>query len=269
VPLALVNARLSEKSYAGYRRFGRIARESLGALAAVAAQGADDAQRLEALGATGVRVTGSMKFDVTPPPAQFELGRAWRRDFGESRPVLLAASTREGEEALLLDAFAGIGVPELLVVIVPRHPQRFDEVERLLVARGERFQRRSGGRPVASGTRVVLGDSMGEMFAYYAACDAAFIGGSLLPFGGQNLIEACAVGKPVLIGPSVYNFEETVALATRTGAAILVPVAATLAREAGRLLRDPSAARRMGEAGLAFCAAHRGATARVLELIRL
>ncbi len=268
VPLHLVNARLSEKSYAGYRRFGRIARASLGALATVVAQGADDAQRLAALGAKDVRVTGSMKFDVTPPPAQLELGRAWRRDFGETRPVLLAASTREGEEALLLDALAGIAVPELLVVIVPRHPQRFDEVERLLAARGERFQRRSGAAAIAADTRIVLGDSMGEMFAYYCACDVAFIGGSLLPFGGQNLIEACAVGRPALIGPSTYNFEETVALAARAGAAIQVPDADAFAREAARLLRDPAAARRMGEAGLAFCAEHRGATARVLELIR-
>jgi 3-deoxy-D-manno-octulosonic-acid transferase len=269
VPLHLVNARLSEKSFAGYRRFASLARESLAGLSMVAAQGEDDAQRLAALGAAGVRVTGSVKFDVTPPPAQLEMGRAWRRDFGESRPVLLAASTREGEEVLLLDALAGIDMPGLLIVIVPRHPQRFDEVEGLLVARRERFQRRSGGAAIAADTRVVLGDSMGEMFAYYCACDVAFIGGSLLPFGGQNLIEACAVGKPALIGPSTYNFEETAAQAAQAGAAIRVADAAALAREAGRLLRDPVAARNMGEAGLAFCAAHRGATARVLALIEL
>ncbi len=269
VPLHLVNARLSEKSSAGYRRFARLTRESFAGLAAVAAQGEDDARRLAALGAEGVQVTGSVKFDVAPPLAQLELGRVWRRDFGETRPVLLAASTREGEEALLLDAIGALDVPGLLLVIVPRHPQRFDEVARLLDSRGVSFQRRSAGTAVAPGTGVVLGDSMGELFAYYAACDVAFVGGSLLPLGGQNLIEACAAGRPALIGPSVYNFEEIVVLATRAGAAVQVPDATALAREAARLLRDPVAARRMGEAGLAFCAAHRGATARVLELITL
>ena len=269
VPLHLVNARLSEKSFAGYRRFSRLARESLAGLAAIAAQSTDDARRFAALGASGVQVTGSVKFDVTLPPAQIELGRTWRRDFGERRPVLLAASTREGEEALVLDALAGIEAPDLLTVIVPRHPQRFDEVERLIAARGIPFQRRSRGAAIAPGTRVVLGDSMGEMIAYYAACDIAFIGGSLLPLGGHNLIEACAVGRPVLIGPSTYNFAEAAELAVRAGAALQVPDAGAMAQEAGRLLRDPAAAQRMGQAGLAFCAAHRGATARVLELIKL
>ena len=269
IPLYLVNARLSEKSCAGYRRFGGIVRESLAGFTAVAAQSEDDARRLTALGAGNARVTGNVKFDIAPPPEQLELGQALRRGFGEARPVLLAASTREGEEMLLLEALEGIAAPGMLTVIVPRHPQRFDEVARLLEARGVRYQRRSASAPTAPGTRVVLGDSMGEMFAYYAACDVAFIGGSLLPLGGQNLIEACAVGKPVLIGPSTYNFTEAVELAVQAGAAIQVPDAAALAREAGRLLRDPAAARRMSQAALAFASAHRGATARVLELIEL
>ena len=269
IPLCLANARLSEKSYAGYRRFAGLARESLAGFAAIAAQSADDAQRFAALGAGGVRVTGSVKFDVTPPPAQLERGRALRRDLGAMRPVLLAASTREGEEAQLLDALDTAAIPGLLTVIVPRHPQRFEEVARLVEARSLPLQRRSDNAAVAPATRVVLGDSMGEMFAYYAACDVAFVGGSLLPLGGQNLIEACAVGKPVLIGPSTYNFAEAVELAVRAGAAVQVSDAAALVKEAGRLLRDPAAARRMGEAGLAFCAAHRGATKRVLELIQL
>ena len=268
IPLYLVNARLSKKSYAGYRRFGGLVRESLAGFAAVAAQSEDDARRLAVLGAGEVRVTGNVKFDVAPPLEQLELGQSLRRGFGEARPVLLAASTREGEEALLLDALEGIAAPGLLTVIVPRHPQRFDEVARLLEARGVRYQRRSANAVTAPDTRVVLGDSMGEMFAYYAACDFAFIGGSLLPLGGQNLIEACAVGKPVLIGPSTYNFADAVELAVQAGAAIQVPDPAALAREAGRLLRDPAAARRMSQAALAFANAHRGATARVLELIK-
>ena len=269
VPLYLVNARLSGKSFLRYRRFPSLARESLAGFTAIAAQSEDDAQRLTALGADNVRVTGSIKFDVEPPPAQLELGRAWRRDFGASRPVLLAASTREGEEALLLDAFARTDVPDLLTIIVPRHPQRFDEVARLLEARGVRFQRRSASAAISADTRFVLGDSMGELFAYYAACDVAFIGGSLLPLGGQNLIEACAAGKPVLVGPSTYNFAEATELAVQAGAAIQVPDAQALAREAGRLFRDPAAASRMARVALAFANAHRGATTRVLERIDL
>jgi len=267
IPLYLVNARLSEKSYAAYRRFGGLVRESLAGFTAVAAQSDDDARRLAALGARATRVTGNLKFDVAPPGDQLELGRALRRGLGTARPVLLAASTREGEEALLLDALEGIAVPGLLTVIVPRHPQRFEEVARLLEARGLRYQRRSADAPVAPETRAVLGDSMGEMFAYYAACDVAFIGGSLVPLGGQNLIEACAAGRPVLIGPSVYNFAEAAELAIRAGAAIQVADPAALAREAGRVLRDSEAMRRMSQAALAFASAHRGATARVLELI--
>jgi 3-deoxy-D-manno-octulosonic-acid transferase len=269
IPLYLVNARLSEKSYVGYRRFGGLVRESLAGFAAVAAQSEGDARRLTALGARDVHVTGNVKFDVAPPLEQLELGQALRRGFGEARPVLLAASTREGEEVLLLEALGGIAASGMLTVIVPRHPQRFDEVARLLEARGVRYQRRSANAPTAPDTRVVLGDSMGEMFAYYAACDVAFIGGSLLPLGGQNLIEACAVGKPVLIGPSIFNFTEAVELAVQAGAAIQVPDPAALAREAGRLLQDPVTARRMSQAALAFANAHRGATARVLALIEL
>jgi 3-deoxy-D-manno-octulosonic-acid transferase len=181
----------------------------------------------------------------------------------------MAGSTREGEEALLLDVLPRIAVPGLLMAIVPRHPQRFDEVARLLEARGIRYQRRSSGKAVAAETQVVLGDSMGEMFAYYAACDIAFVGGSLVPLGGQNLIEACAAGKPVLVGPSNYNFSEATERAVEAGAAIRVADAEALAREATRLLRDPDELRRMSEAAIAFAEAHRGATARVLELIQI
>ena len=268
-PVYLVNARLSEKSFSRYRRFPRLARESLSSIAAIAAQSEDDARRLVELGAGNVHVTGSIKFDVAPPAAQLELGRRWRREWGEKRPVLLLASTREGEEALLLDVLAQVDAPGLLTVMVPRHPQRFDEVARLLEARGVRFQRRSAGAALTADTRVVLGDSMGEMFAYYGACDIAFIGGSLLPLGGQNLIEACAAGKPVLVGPFTYNFAEAVGLALQGGAAIQVPDAATLAREAGRLLRNPAAAERMARAALAFASEHRGATARVIEMLKI
>ncbi|MFZ5510080.1 MAG: lipid IV(A) 3-deoxy-D-manno-octulosonic acid transferase, partial [Pseudomonadota bacterium] len=266
VPLLLLNARLSAKSARGYARFRRLTRPALAGFRAIAAQTEDDAARLRQLGAANVSVTGSMKFDVLPPAAQLATGVALRRRFG-SRPVLLAASTRDGEEALLLDAFARAKLADALLVLVPRHPQRFDEVAQLVQARGLRLARRSADEAIAPDTRVVLGDSMGEMFAYYAACDVAFIGGSLLPYGSQNLIEACAVGVPVLVGPSTYNFAEAADKAVAAGAALRVADADEVMRRAGELLADEPARRRMGEAGKAFTAQHRGATARALELV--
>ena len=268
IPLYLVNARLSEKSFEKYRRFAELTRASLGELTAVAAQTADDAQRLAALGAENAVIAGNLKFDIELPVAQLKLGEAWRRRYGESRPVLLAASTRDGEEDLLLSRLGALEAPFALLVIVPRHPQRFDAVAALIERHGIRYQRRSREEPVAPDTRVVLGDSMGEMFAYYAACDVAFIGGSLLPFGGQNLIEACAAGKPVLFGPHTYNFAEAAEGAIAAGAALRVADADELMRKAQQLLTDAGAAARMGEAGRAFSKAHQGATKRLLELIR-
>ena len=268
VPLHLVNARLSQKSHARYGRFPELTRASLGELTAVAAQSAEDAQRLTALGAHAPTITGNLKFDIAPPAAQLALGRSWRERYGTGRPVLLAASTRDGEEALLLKRFGEGEMSSTLLVIVPRHPQRFDEVAALIERNGLRYQRRSDNAPVDPQTRVLLGDSMGEMFAYYAACDVAFIGGSLLPFGGQNMIEPCAAGKPVLFGPHTYNFSEAAESAVAAGAALRVANAEELMREARRLLSDHGVVRRMGEAGLAFVTAHQGATQRVLELLR-
>jgi len=273
VPLYLVNARLSDKSLAGYRRIAPLVAASLREFTAIAAQGTDDAARLAALGAAGVKVTGNLKFDIAPPPDTVARGTRWREQWGmnegKTRPVLLAASTREGEEALLLDALRAVDIPDLLLIVVPRHPQRFDEVAALLERAGVKYQRRSADAALAPDTRAVLGDSMGEMFAYYAACDAAFVGGSLLRFGGQNLIEACAVGCPVIVGPHTYNFAEATRLAVAAGAALQVGNAAQVARAAHDLLKNRARLRQMARAGLDFARDHRGATARVLELIRL
>ena len=269
IPLYLVNARLSKKSSARYRRFVKLARETIGGLAGIAAQTKADGERLAALGAHRVNVTGNLKYEATPPPDQVELGRTWRGLYGEGRPVLLAASTREGEEELLLDRLGEIAVPDLLTVIVPRHLHRLEHVAHQIERRGFKLQRRSENAAIRADTRVVLGDTLGEMYAYYHACDVAFVGGSLLTHGGQNLIEACAVGKAVLIGPSVYNFSDAVEQAVAAGAAIQVKDATGLARESARLLLDPAAARRMGEAGIAFCDTHRGALAKVLDFVTL
>ena len=264
VPLLLVNARLSERSARGYARWAALARQTLQRLTAVAAQGEDDAQRLRDLGASDVAVLGNMKFDIEPPAAQVALGEELRAAAG-GRPLVLCASTREGEEALILDAWPRDA--RALLAIVPRHPQRFDEVGALITARGFKLQRRSGQAPVVAATQVWLGDSMGELFAWYAAADVAFVGGSLLDFGSQNLIEPCAVGTPVLIGPSTFNFADAAREAIEAGAAIQVADARTLVATAMELIADPSRRTTMADFGRAFAARHRGATARSMALI--
>ncbi len=271
VPLLLVNARLSEKSARRYVRYPRLTAAALQGLSAIAAQGEADAQRLRALGAPRVEVFGSLKFDIDPPDHLADF-----RALVGNRPVCLCASTREGEEALILDAWMKVGAPQglpsvagatALLVIVPRHPQRFDEVARLIEARQLLLQRRSDQQPVTVATQVWLGDSMGELFAYYAMADLAFVGGSLLDYGSQNLIEPCAVGTPVLIGPSTFNFADAAQNALAAGAARQVGTADELVRTAVELMGDVAERQHMSEAGRAFAAQHRGATAKTLALI--
>ena len=274
VPVALVNARLSQRSLSKARRFGRLLLDAARGITLVAAQTEADAARVRELGVARVVVTGSIKFDVLAPAAALAAGARLRAQIG-ARPVLLCASTRDGEEALILDAYrrAGAHLPaDLLLLVVPRHPQRFDAVGALLAARGLRVQRRSqlavDDTALAPSTQALLGDSMGEMFAYYAACDAAFIGGSLLPLGGQNLIEASALGKPVLIGPHTFNFALVTQDAIAAGGAELVADADALMRQAGALLDDAPRLAAMGANALAFAGQHRGATARTVALLQ-
>ena len=267
VPLALVNARLSARSARGYGRFPALVGDALNKLALSAPQTKADGDRLQSLFSGHVTVMGNVKFDNDVAASQINLGKQLRVQFGVNRPVWLAASTRDGEEKLLLDGLNNIRTPNALGVIVPRHPQRFDEVAALLKANYIAFQRRSENAAIAPATRVVLGDSMGEMFAYYAASDVAFIGGSLLPLGGQNLIEACAVGTPVLIGPHTFNFAEATDQAIACGAAERVVDCSDLAQKIDQLLAAPTSRKAMAEAGLTFTAAHRGASARAYALV--
>jgi 3-deoxy-D-manno-octulosonic-acid transferase len=255
VPMLLANARLSMRSARGYRRWGALARPAIGALAGVCAQTAQDAARLRELGARNVEVTGNLKFDVEPDAAQLAAGRAWRARL--ARPVVLLASTREDEEDPLL---AAARFERALLVVVPRHARRFDEV-----ARWAQSRRTQAPLP-APGDRVHLGDTMGEMAFYYAACDVAVIGGSFAPLGGQNLIEALAAGAPVIVGPHMYNFAEATRLAVAAGAAHQARDARDAMQRAAQLLADDRARARMSEAGQALCAAHRGATARHLAV---
>ena len=267
VPVSLVNARLSARSQRGYQRFSPLIRPTLDALRAVAAQTPGDAERLIAIGAKRVSVFGNIKFDVNPAPEKLQLGAQWRQTLG-ARPVWLAASTREGEEPFILDAFVRLKRPDLLLLLVPRHPQRFAEVAALVRERKLALCRRSDGALPTAETQVWLGDSMGEMPAYFATADIALIGGTLLPFGGQNLIEAAACGCPVLVGPHTYNFAQATEDALACGAARRIADADSAAGEVQKLLNDREALQTMRDAALDFSQAHRGATARTMALIQ-
>ncbi|PKO92592.1 MAG: 3-deoxy-D-manno-octulosonic acid transferase [Betaproteobacteria bacterium HGW-Betaproteobacteria-1] len=267
IPLLLVNARLSEHSARGYGKVANLTRQGLQDLTAIAAQTEQDAARFRQLGAAQVTVCGNLKFDVQPPASANSAGVALRALFGE-RPVFLAASTRDGEESLILDALRQLQIPGLLTVIVPRHPQRFDDVAVLLQKRGLRFARKSSlVAPLPADVEVLLGDSMGEMFTYYAACDLAFIGGSLLPLGGQNLIEACAMGKPVLIGPHTFNFEQASEQAIAHGAGLRVMNPGELTQALQKLLSNQTMYQRMSVAAQNFSQSATGATGRIVALI--
>ncbi|MBY4898135.1 lipid IV(A) 3-deoxy-D-manno-octulosonic acid transferase [Cupriavidus sp. AU9028] len=283
VPLYLVNGRLSPRSFRRTARFGQAAAQMYRDFTTVLAQTEGDAARYRALGVRSVRVTGNLKFDLRAPEAQLQAGERLKRAFG-GRPVLVAASTREGEEAMLLDAltrwrrlcgdtWGDRPLPALL--LVPRHPQRFDAVAAMVEQTGFRLQRRSTlgqtGTDTAFGTPVhadvLLGDSMGEMTMYFRAGDLAFIGGSLLPLGGQNLIESCAAGTPVLIGPHTFNFAQATEDAIAAGACLRVNNAEHLMQCAAALLADPARLARMREQAGEFAGHHRGATARTLEAL--
>lgn len=274
IPLVLANARLSQKSLRKAQRWSGLIQPAVQGLTRILAQTEADAGRLLQAGATPaqLQVTGNLKFDVNVPQAQIELGRSFRERIG-MRPVLLAASTRESEEALLLDAFKtavladGALPANTLLWLVPRHPQRFDAVANLIQERGLSMQRRSSDVPVSSDTQVWLGDSMGELLACYAAANIAFIGGSLLPLGGQNLIEACALGCPVLIGPHTFNFAQATEDAIAAGAALCVADAHQLMQQAASLLQDAERLQSMAAAARQFAENHRGATDRTMAAL--
>jgi 3-deoxy-D-manno-octulosonic-acid transferase len=281
VPLALANARLSPQSLRGAQRGGALMRPAYAALAAAWPQTGDDAARLRAIGVPVAGVLGNLKFDAQPSDAQLAQGRDWRA--AAARPVVMLASSREGEEAdflqkiraLTLDtqalaatesgAFAP-SAPQWL--IVPRHPQRFDEVAALVEAQGFKLGRRSqwGDGPPPSAA-VWLGDSLGEMAAYYALADVALLGGSFAPLGGQNLIEAAACGCPVLMGPHTFNFSQAAEWAEAAGAARRVPDLAAALAAAQALLADAPALAAMRRAALDFAQAHQGAAARTAAAV--
>ena len=270
VPLLLANARMSEKSARGYRRWARFTQTVLANVSHVGAQTLDDAERIGALGAASVEVTGSVKFELEVPPDLATNAAAWRRGFG-TRPVWVAASTRDGEEALVLSAFAQLRehLPDLLLLLVPRHPERFESVAKLCRQRGFTLERRSAQlASIAPSSAILLGDSMGELLLFYAAADVAFIGGSLVPRGGQNLLEAAAVGTPVVFGPHMFNFLDISRMTLERGAGRQVNNATELANVVGEYLTNRAARQAAGAAGRLMVAENRGALQKTIALIK-
>ncbi|CAB5716854.1 3-deoxy-D-manno-octulosonic-acid transferase [Delftia tsuruhatensis] len=265
IALALANARLSDKSLGQALRVAPLARPTYAALAAAWAQTEDDAARLRQLGAPVRGVLGNLKFDARPDTVQLERARACRQAF--VRPVLLLASSREGEEAMLIEALHALGPQARRVqwLVVPRHPQRFDEVAALLAGAGLHVSRRSqwvGGPPAgaaAGDIDVWLGDSLGEMAFYYGLADAALMGGSFAPLGGQNLIEALACDCPVALGPHTFNFSEASELACAAGAALRAPDMDHAIRQAMALAQDPPSHLHAVRQARDFLQEHRGA----------
>jgi 3-deoxy-D-manno-octulosonic-acid transferase len=290
LPVFLINARLSERSARRVARFGNAGRSLFQAFAGILAQTELDAGRYRALGVRHCEVVGNLKFDVVLDPILVEYGLAWHAHLEKNnRRMVCAASTRAGEEAVILEAWQALlqlhaeeskSRPQPLLCIVPRHPERFAEVAELIRASGLTVLQRSEMDLGASDwhnridfkTAVVLGDSMGEMPMYYSASDLVVMGGSLMPLGGQNLIEACAAGCPVVLGEHTFNFQQASQDAIDCGAAIRVDssgsLSTTLAAAMNRILQDKQQRQAMGEAALRYAANYRGATTRIMAALK-
>ncbi|SEP14648.1 lipid IV(A) 3-deoxy-D-manno-octulosonic acid transferase [Aquisalimonas asiatica] len=271
IPLLLVNARLSAASARGYSRVRRLMADVLACPTTIAAQTREHARRLIHLGAPPERVTvtGNLKFDMTVPASAREQGEALRGALGSERPVWVAASTRDGEEELVLQAFDEVRrhQPDVLLLLVPRHPDRFQRVAALCRDRGYSVVLRSSEAPCGSDAQILLGDTMGELYVFYAAADVAFVGGSLVPLGGQNVLEPAALGLPVIVGPHTFNFEQIVQQLVARRGLYQVADPHLLADAVIELLERPEQRADMGRRALGLMEANRGATERVMALV--
>ena len=272
IPVILANGRLSLSSAKGYKKFSYLVRPMMRQLSWVAAQSGDDAIRFSQLGVNkeALSVTGNIKFDLIIDEALREkstvLLREWRGP--ESRPIILAASTHRGEDEIILEAFAEIKskLASVLLVLVPRHPERFNQVEALCLSKGMKVGRRSSGS-IEPSLDVLLGDTMGELISFFGSCDIAFVGGSLVPTGGHNIIEPAAWGVPILSGPHLFNFTEASELLVRSGGMIICESAQGLADSCIQILKDDELRSKMGASSLRIADENRGALNRLLDLV--
>lgn len=271
VPLVLVSARISPRSVRSYRKLLPLFRETLSHGIVIAAQSEADAERFRSLGARPerTRVTGNIKFDIELPEDLAARGRELRRRYFASRPVWIAASTHHREEELLLEAQRALrqSLPDVMLILVPRHPERFENVRQLLARQGTGFVTRTSGILPSGGDSVFLVDTMGEVPLFYASADVAFVGGTLVPVGGHNLLEPAALGLPVVTGPHLFNTQDIADKFTAIGALIRVDTAGELAAAVTRLLQNGEEAERLGRLGKELVAGNRGALDRLMRLV--
>ena len=272
IPLVLANARLSDRSAKGYAYFPKFTKTVLNSLHFIAAQGQQDQNNFRNLGVeiTDVHVIGNLKYEMTFPPSLFEQSKAMRVMWNTDRPVWVAASTHEGEEEIILEALNLIHskFPDLLLVLVPRHPERFDRVATLTRRAGFKTLKRSEQKNCTSDTQVLIVDTMGELPLFYAACDVAFVGGSLIPHGGHNLLEPAALGRAIITGPHFFNFNDITKQFINGNAAIEVNDIKTLSDSVSILLTNPEQRAKMGEMGLKLIASSQGASTRLAKLLK-
>ncbi len=271
IPLILVSARISPRSLDGYRKVLPLFKETLSHGIIIAAQSKADADRFRSLGASSVRtwVIGNIKFDIELPANLAADGRQLRAEMFADRPIWVAASTHDQEEQQVLAAHAALKAqyPSLLLVLVPRHPQRFNDVRKLLEQQKFTYASRTKDQTCDAATEVFLVDTMGELPLFYAASDIAFVGGSLVPVGGHNLLEPAALGLPVISGPNVFNAQEIADMFVENGACTIVQDAPELAVAVGTLIANPDAAKAMGERGRKIVLSNRGSLAKLLSLL--
>ena len=271
IPLVMVNARISPGSFSGYTRFARLTADALGTVTFVAAQTQIDADRFRRLGVPAAKlgVFGNLKFDIHISRSVSEQGQALRRAFSNDRLIWTAASTHEGEETILLHAFKSVrrAFPQCLLLLAPRHPERFGHVAELCNAAGFALIRRSENRPPTSACTVFLLDSLDELPPYYACSDVAFVGGSLVPAGGHNLLEPASLGVPLLTGPHTYNFTEVMSLLAQANAVYVVADAEEIAARVMELLADANLRHAMGEGARRVFDGNHGSADRIVQLL--
>lgn len=270
IPIMIANARLSEKSANGYRRIAGVTRDMLSAVSVIAAQATADAERFIALGIPRerVHVTGNLKFDMEVPPDLAERSKTLRTQLGNARPIWIAASTHEGEEEIILAAHKSIVEKnkDALLILVPRHPERFDAIATLVQQKGFSVARRSRNESCSAETNVYLGDTMGELLLMYAISDVAFVGGSFVPVGGHNMLEPAVLKKPILTGPHLFNFAEISALLFAAKGMIKVENADQLAKETTEFFNNTDYRNKIGENAYSVVEANRGSLAKQVQL---